>query len=106
MNYNAQFFCKLFVDTARASRTGLIPRDTGLTQDFSINTLYAINNSGSVGIGGEKGLLAYYDIFLENSEFVGRSSVINKHKGFVEKFILTEFITALRKYGEVTIKNV
>jgi len=96
----------LFVDTARASRTGLIPRDTGLTQDFSINTLYAINNSGRVGIGGEKGLLAYYAVYLENSEFVGRSKVVNKHKGFIEKYIKTEYTNALRKYGEATIKNV
>ena len=112
MTYDAKYFGDLFVAAAQSERarrsyahgisvgTGHIPYDTGKTQN-SIYVSRASEQSCTVEIGGDA---APYDIYLEYADNVANTSVINRHKGFVEKFAKTGFADALRKeFGKVKI---
>ncbi len=113
MTYDAKYFGDLFVATARSEKArrsyargisvgeGHIPYDTGATQN-SIYLSYASEKRCTVEIGGDN---APYDIYLEYADNVANTNVINRHKGFVEKFAKTEFADALRKeFGKVKIR--
>ena len=112
MAYDAKYFGDLFVEVAKSEQArrsyahgisvgiGHIPFDTGATQN-SIYLSRASERTCTVEIGGD---VAPYAIFLENADNVAGTSVVNRHKGFVEKFARTEFVQALRKeFGKVEI---
>lgn len=112
MEYNAEYFGNLFVTVAKSEKarrsykkgvsvgTGHIPYDTGRTQ--SSIRLSRVSESGcTIEIGNEE---AYYDVYLQYAENIGKTSVTNKHKGFVQKFARSDFVAALeREFGKVTI---
>ena len=113
MTYNAKYFGDLFVAAARSDAarrsykggvdtgTGNIPYDTGRTQN-SIYVSRASDNVCVVEIGGDA---APYAFWLEYADNVGRTSVVNRHKGFVERFSKTDFVRVLEKmFGEVKLK--
>lgn len=112
MKYDAKYFGDLFVATAKTERarrsyakgistgTGHIPFDTGATQS-SIYVSRASEKSCTIEIGGD---VAPYDIYLQYANNVGNTSVINRHKGFVQRFARTEFYYALqREFGKVKL---
>lgn len=113
MEYTAEYFGRLFVTTAQredarrsykggiSRGTGHIPYDTGRTQR-SVRLASSGKRKCTVKIGGVQ---APYDYFLEYSYTVAGTSVINRHRGFVERFARTDFVRALeREFGKVEIK--
>lgn len=112
MGYDAKYFGELFVTAAKSEQArrsykkgvsvgiGHIPYDTGRTQN-SIR-LSRVSESGcTIEIGNGE---AYYDVYLQYAENVGKTSITNKHKGFVQKFARSEFVAALeREFRKVTI---
>lgn len=106
MRYDAYFFADLLVKAAKheSSRRsykhgisvgeGHIPFDTGRTQ-----------NSVFISKAGEKmaqvrfnGAETPYAVYLQFATYIGRTSRINMHQGFLQKFAKDEFIAELRRH--------
>lgn len=113
MVYDAKYFGDLFVAVAKTEQarrsyargiskgTGHIPYDTGATQN-SVYLSRASEKSCTVEIGGDT---APYAIYLQYADNVANTNVVNRHRGFVQRFARSEFADALRKeFGKVTIK--
>jgi hypothetical protein len=90
---NAYEIAKDIVTIFRQSAT--TPYDTG---NLKYNAIFAVpisENKVRIIIGGER---APYAVYLQFSQFAGRSKVIsNRHKGFIEKIIEGEIIPMLRR---------
>lgn len=90
---SAYEIAKEIVTIFRQSST--MPYDTG---NLKYNAIFATpigENKIQVVIGGER---APYAVYLQFSQFAGRSKVIpNKHKAFVEKIVENEIIPMLRR---------
>jgi hypothetical protein len=114
MDFDAEFFSKVFVEEARKASNGVsyaggvqkgigtIPYDTGALAK-SITLTYAFNNSAVILVGNKEEVP--YAEWLQNNEYVGKTKVVNRHYQFIEKFAANEFANSLRKYGEVTVKE-
>lgn len=113
MKYSAKFFANLFQQVAseQLSRksykggvgvgNGNIPYDTGALQAaIYVSTLS--DSSATITIGNDADVA--YASLLQNADRVGKSNKPNMHKGFVEKFILEEYVRKLSKYGKVEIE--
>ena len=112
MIYDAVWFGEKFVEAARLETarrsykhgisrgTGHIPYDTGRTQR-SVYMSFGSATRCTVEIGGDA---APYAIYLQCADNVANTGVINRHKGFVERFAKTSFVDILKKeFGEVKI---
>ena len=114
MDFDAEFFSKIFVEEARKESNGIsyakgqqrgigtIPYDTG-TLAKSVTLTYAFNNSAVILVGNLEEVP--YAQWLQNNEYIGKTRAINRHYKFLERFAAKEYANSLRKYGEVTVRE-
>jgi len=74
------------------------PRDTGNLLDNSVEARNLSANgdisSGEIKIGGD---IAPYAIYLQYCDRVGTSDKPNRHKNWVNIWVINEFVPAIRK---------
>ena len=115
------FWAELFIDEFQREENsslfgGSVPRDTGRTQDNSVQLMDANEENATILIGGgsppndgrifhpkNDPPLSWYAGELEENESTAFGNP-NKHKGFIERFIGNEFMSALSAHGIEVLK--